>query len=146
MRIMYNLNLTMRGEGFWLIQFECRSSGKNCTRFHGDYPFRKWSETVRLYPLASMDAKEVFELMTTVIAGIEKCNLNVVVLCSNHSPINQNIYKLFSRRHVIEQSVSHPCTPIVVYSSFLILSTSLNVFVTIGLTNMMLSGVLFSLF
>ena len=107
--------------------------------------FEKWSEIVRLYPLSSTDAKEVFEMVTTVIADIEKCNLNVVVLCSDNLPLNQNLFKLFSRKHVIEQSVPIHVTPIVLYSSFFILSTSLNVFVTIGLTNMMLSVVLFSL-
>ena len=54
-------------------------------------------------------------------------------------------YKLLSRKNVIEQSVPHPCEPNRLYSSSLILSTSLNVFVTIGLTNMMLSEALFSL-
>ena len=73
--------------------------------------FEKWSEIVRLYPLASTDAKEVFEMVTTVIADIEKCNLNVVVLCSDNLPLNQNLFKLFSRKHVIEQSVPHPCDP-----------------------------------
>ena len=71
--------------------------------------FEKWSEIVRLYPLASTDAKEVFEMVTTVIADIEKCNLNVVVLCSDNLPLNQNLFKLFSRKHVIERSVPHPC-------------------------------------
>ena len=67
------------------------------------------SERVRLYPLACTDAKEVFEMVTTVIADIEKCNLNVVVLCSDNLPLNQSLFKLFSRKHVIEQSVPHPC-------------------------------------
>ena len=48
---------------------------------------------------------------TVVIADIEKCNLNVVVLCSDNLPLNQNLFKLFSRKHVIEQSVPHSCDP-----------------------------------
>ena len=39
----------------------------------------KCSEIVHLYPLASTDTK-VFEMVRTIIADIERCNLNVVVL------------------------------------------------------------------
>ena len=47
-------------------------------------------------------------MVTTVIADIEKCNLNVVV---DNLPLNQSLFKLFSRKHVIEQSVPNPYDP-----------------------------------
>ena len=50
-------------------------------------------------------------MVTTVIADIEKCNRNVVVLCSDNLPLNQSLFKLFSRKHIIVQSVPHPCDP-----------------------------------
>ena len=73
--------------------------------------FEKWSEIVRLYPIASTDAIENFDIVTTVIADIEDCNLNVVVLCSDNLPLNQNLFKQFSSKHEIKQSVPHPCDP-----------------------------------
>ena len=50
--------------------------------------FEKWSEIVRLYPIASTDVKEIFDIVRTVIADIEDCNLNVVILCSDNLPLN----------------------------------------------------------
>ena len=50
-------------------------------------------------------------MVTTVIAEIEECNLNIVVLYSGNIPLNQSLFKLFSRKHVIEQSVPHPRDP-----------------------------------
>ena len=107
--------------------------------------FDKWSEIDRLYPLASTDAKEVFEIVTTVIAHIEKCNLNVVEFCSDNLPLNQNLFKLFSRKHVIERSVPHPYDPnrpLFLIFDFVHIIKCIR---TIGLTNMMLSVVLFFL-
>ena len=56
-------------------------------------------------------------MVTTVIVDNEKYNFNVVVLSSDNLPLNQSLFNLFSRNHVIEQSVPHPCVQGIIQTS-----------------------------
>ncbi|KAI6658797.1 hypothetical protein LOD99_15122 [Oopsacas minuta] len=73
--------------------------------------FEKWSEIVLSHLLACTDAKEVFVMVITVITDIESV---IPILWHNVqiTTVKSNLFKSLSRKHVIKQSVSHPCDPI----------------------------------
>ena len=68
---------------------------------------KKWSTIVRLFPLSSTNASELFLTIKSVIGDIEKCGLFVQVLCSDNYPQNVNIFKMFS----IDQRTLSPIVP-----------------------------------
>ena len=70
---------------------------------------KKWSTIVRLFPLSSTNASELFLTIKSVIGDIENCGLLVQVLCSDNYPQNVNIFKMFSiDQRTLSPIVHHP--------------------------------------
>ena len=57
---------------------------------------KKWSTIVRLLPCSNSSAAELFPIIKMVIEDVERCGVNVQVLCTDNYPMNVNIFKLFS--------------------------------------------------
>ena len=57
--------------------------------------FRKWSTIVRLIPLGSSSARELFPTIQSVISDVEQCNLSVQVISTDAYPLNVNLFKYF---------------------------------------------------
>ena len=70
---------------------------------------KKWSSIVRLVPLASTQATNLYLTIKSVICDVEKCGLYVHVLCSDNYPQNVNIFKQFSPdKKTLTPIVPHP--------------------------------------
>ena len=71
-------------------------------------PFRKWSTIIRLLPLGSSSAQQLFPTIKSVINDIEQCNFSVQVISTDAYPLNVNLFKLFSPDHSLQPVVPHP--------------------------------------
>ena len=70
--------------------------------------FRKWSTIIRLLPLSSSSAQQLFPTIKSVINDIEQCSLSVQVISTDAYPLNVNLLKLFSPDHSLQPVVPHP--------------------------------------
>ena len=70
---------------------------------------KKWSTIVRLVPLSTTSAKDIYPIIVQVIDDVEKCGLSVQVLCTDNYPLNVSIFKLFSpNQKTLQTIVPHP--------------------------------------
>ena len=56
----------------------------------------KCSTIVRLVPLGSSSARELYPIVKNTICDIEIGNLFVEAVCTDNYPLNVNLFKLFS--------------------------------------------------
>ena len=68
---------------------------------------KKWSTIVRLLPCSNSSTAELFPIIEMVIEDVERCGLNVQVLCTDNYPMNVNIFKLFSPTNILDYIVPH---------------------------------------
>ena len=72
----------------------------------------KFSTIVRLVPLGSSSARELYPIVKNTICDIESCNLFVEAVCTDNYPFNVNLFKIFSHASgTLHPKVKHPCNP-----------------------------------
>ena len=57
---------------------------------------KKFSTIVRLIPLGSSSAADLYPIITKTIGDIESCDLFVEAICTDNYPLNVSLFKLFS--------------------------------------------------
>ena len=73
---------------------------------------KKFSTIVRLIPLGSSSAADLYPIITKTIGDIESCDLFVEAICTDNYPLNVSLFKLFSyNTKILQARVVHPCNP-----------------------------------
>ena len=73
---------------------------------------KRFSTIVRLIPLGSSSAADLYPIITKRIGDIESCDLFVEALCTDNYPLNVSLFKFFSYdTKILHPRVVHPCNP-----------------------------------
>ena len=73
---------------------------------------KRFSIIVRLIPLGSSSAADLYPIITKTISDIESCDLFVEAICTDNYPLNVSLFKFFSYdTKILQPRVIHPCNP-----------------------------------
>ena len=73
--------------------------------------FTKWSEIVRLLPCCNAKSSDLLPIVRQVIIDIEKCDLKVIVICTDYYQLNVSLFKSLAGSTSLQLTCPNPSDP-----------------------------------
>ena len=73
--------------------------------------FTKWSEIVRLLPCCNAKSSDLLPIVKQVIIDIEKCDLRVIVICTDDYQLNVSLFKSLADSTSLQLPCPNPSDP-----------------------------------